>query len=137
MVSRLSDAYQLPGSKKLDDVWRAAPNEVVDAAWENLSPHIIIRITESDVLAAGKDPAKVVALPPEYNIDGERTYLGKPFALHNLHCLNYIRKAMFSDYYSPNGTKPLHWTHVTHCFMTVLEALMCTPDTGVTSKWPV
>lgn len=83
-----------------------------------------------------KDPDVVAKLPEEFWVDGEERYVAKASAFHNLHCLDYLRRTLYKDYYWPNGTDsvPFHDTHVSHCVMVLMEHLTCAPDTGVFRK---
>lgn len=83
-----------------------------------------------------KDPDVVAKLPEEFWEGGEERYVAKAAAFHNLHCLDYLRKTAYRDYYWPNGTDgvPFHDTHVSHCVMVLMEHLTCAPDPGVFRK---
>lgn len=83
-----------------------------------------------------KDPDVVAKLPEQFWVDGEERYVAKAAAFHNLHCLDYLRKTVYKDYYWPNGTDsvPFHDTHVSHCVMVLMEHLTCAPDPGVFRK---
>lgn len=133
LVPRFGHAQRGDGG---DTIWRDEPNEEVDKAWERVTEEKIIRIKRADVIAIGKDPARSVVLPKKYNVDGEETYMAKGNAFHNLHCVDYIRKDFYKDYYYPNGTQdmPFHRNHIQHCFMVLWEALTCQPDLGIYSK---
>ena len=84
-----------------------------------------------------KDPEVVAKLPEEFWVDGEERYVAKAAAFHNLHCLDYLRRTLYKDYYWPNGTDgvPFHDTHVSHCVMVLMEHLTCAPDPGVFRKY--
>lgn len=119
-------------------LWRGPPSDELDEAWERLIPdRPIFPITKADILAMNKDPSVAVKMPKNYwREDGEQTFMAKPSAFHNLHCLDYVRRTVYKDYYWPNGTDdvPFHDTHVTHCIMLLKEHLTCAPDPGVTGK---
>lgn len=130
LVSRKSYAQYGMGGP---EIWRSEPSDEVDRAWERVTAEYIFPVKESDVIAMNKDPSLVVHMPDEYRVDGEKTYLAKAAAFHNVHCLDYIRKAVYKDYYYPNGTddNPFHAYHTAHCIMVLFEHLTCSGDPGV------
>ncbi|KAK7697976.1 hypothetical protein SLS64_012963 [Diaporthe eres] len=108
-----------------EGIWRDLPNDALDEAWEKLIDEHILPVTKEDILAMRKDPDVVAKLPEEFWVDGEERYVAKAAAFHNLHCLDYLRKTVYQDYYWPNGTGsvPFHDTHVSHCIMVLMEHL--------------
>ncbi|OHW95094.1 hypothetical protein CSPAE12_06267 [Colletotrichum incanum] len=115
------------------EIWRAEPSEEVDKAWERVTAEHLFPVKESDIRAMRKDPSVVVPMPDKYTIDGETTYMAKSAVFHNIHCLDYIRKAVYYDHYYPNGTddNPFHAYHTAHCIMILFEHLTCSGDPGV------
>ncbi|KAF7197985.1 Oxidase ustYa [Pseudocercospora fuligena] len=93
----------------------------------------------------GIDPDKHVLYTPETQENAPYTgYLATPDALHNLHCLNVVREALYYnyDYYRmvhllalvqhPDDVQ----THIGHCVDHLRQALMCYADTNVMPyKW--
>ncbi|KAL0936246.1 uncharacterized protein CTRU02_208461 [Colletotrichum truncatum] len=115
------------------EIWRAEPSEEVDKAWERVTAEYLFPVKKSDIIAMRKDPSVVVPMPEKYNIDGETSYMAKSAMYHNIHCLDYIRKAVYYDHYYPNGTddNPFHAYHTAHCIMIIFEHLTCFNDPGV------
>ncbi|WQF90525.1 Putative mycotoxin biosynthesis protein UstYa [Colletotrichum destructivum] len=115
------------------EIWRAEPSEEVDKAWERVTAEYLFPVKESDIKAMRKDPSVVVPMPENHKIDGETTYMAKSAVYHNIHCLDYIRKAVYHDHYYPNGTddNPFHAYHTAHCIMILFEHLTCSGDPGV------
>ncbi|OLN90182.1 hypothetical protein CCHL11_09788 [Colletotrichum chlorophyti] len=113
--------------------WGAQPNPEIDKMWEEIVSESIIPVTASDIIAMKKDPSVSVMLPEQYHFGNEKTYLARGLVFHRLHCLNYIRKALYKDYYYPNGTEevPMHKYHIAHCIAMVLDHLTCAGDPGV------
>lgn len=112
-------------------IWSLPPSPEVDEAWQRVTSGSILPIRKSEFTNMRRDPAQHVALPEEYWIDGEETYLAKWSHLHNLHCLNGIRKAINSDYYYANVTQDTpeqNLRHLNHCVQVIYEALTCMPD---------
>jgi hypothetical protein len=78
-------------------------------------------ITSADVRCIGKDPSLTVHLP--HNPDA---HIILPTVVHQIHCLDSIRKMVFHDHYFPHGSNsPLHWDHLQHCIGLVLDGLRC------------
>ncbi|KAH9235662.1 hypothetical protein K456DRAFT_1748323 [Colletotrichum gloeosporioides 23] len=115
------------------EIWRAEPSEEVDKAWERVTAEYLFPVKDSDIIAMRKDPSVVVPMPEKYHVDGETTYMAKSAMYHNIHCLDYIRKAVYYDHYYPNGTddNPFHAYHTAHCIMILFEHLTCHNDPGV------
>ncbi|TEA10746.1 hypothetical protein C8034_v008702 [Colletotrichum sidae] len=115
------------------EIWRAEPSEEVDKAWERVTAEHLFPVKEADIIAMRKDPSVVVPMPDKYKMDGETTYMAKSALFHNIHCLDYIRKAVYKEHYYPNGTEdnPFHAYHTAHCIMILFEHLTCSGDPGV------
>ncbi|OLN92257.1 hypothetical protein CCHL11_01310 [Colletotrichum chlorophyti] len=130
LVERMSTAqYGMGGN----GIWRKEPGPEVDEAWERVAAEYVFPVTKADIIAMRKDPSVAVEMPEKYDEDGEKTYMAKLGVFHNIHCLDYVRKAVYSDYYYPNGTddNPLHMHHVAHCIMVLFEHLTCFGDPSV------
>ncbi|KAJ5754098.1 uncharacterized protein N7511_008251 [Penicillium nucicola] len=63
---------------------------------------------------------------------------------HQLHCLNFLRKVIYADYYTRPENMPaefmvgddLFYNHIDHCIDFLRQVLMCAGDvTPVTSNW--
>lgn len=122
----------------------------------------LLFITDSEVLLAGKDPSKIVRLPPQY----EHRYGSGALALTEygvqLSCLNWLRVYIHADYYrqhddfhifekNSNETLllklgkaspsfPIFPSDLTrflgHCIDLLREALMCNAGTSIiTQQW--
>ncbi|KAF2170055.1 hypothetical protein M409DRAFT_19664 [Zasmidium cellare ATCC 36951] len=79
-----------------------------------------------------------VRYPPEI---GEDLYMASPEVTHQLHCLNFLRKATYGEYYKDKSGE---WTdspattriHLDHCIEMLRQVLMCNADAGVlTMNW--
>ncbi|TIC94276.1 hypothetical protein CH35J_009805 [Colletotrichum higginsianum] len=133
MTLRFDEPQTLSGGGGGDMTWGSRPNQEIDRMWEEITSESSIPVTESDVIAMKKDPSVAAMLPEEYQTGNEKTYLGHALVFHRLHCLNYIRKALYKDYYYPNGTEevPMHEHHIAHCIAMVLDHITCAGDPGV------
>ncbi|KAI1099047.1 hypothetical protein F4804DRAFT_345812 [Jackrogersella minutella] len=68
-------------------------------------------------------------------LDGELYRTGLD-VFHQLHCLDYIRKALYPDYYPQEDITRLFMMHVEHCIDYIRQALMCAADsTPVRLQW--
>ncbi|KAK0724427.1 hypothetical protein B0H67DRAFT_470751, partial [Lasiosphaeris hirsuta] len=98
-----------------------------------------------------------ISMPAEYLGVLNKTGSGIPYAeedgggimveievFHQLHCLNFLRKVIYADYYSRPENMPLEFlvgdtlffNHIDHCIDFLRQFLMCASDvTPVTSNW--
>ncbi|EPS41535.1 hypothetical protein H072_4539 [Dactylellina haptotyla CBS 200.50] len=120
-------------------IYRLPPSPEVDEAWETVSRVAMFNISTSDVVKLGKDPAKTVRLPESLGFPPE-THLAQLDSIHQIHCLNALRKAVFFNYYFDAKKKKklnrLHWIHLSHCAGIILQNLMCQANLDViTLNW--
>ncbi|KAF3917711.1 hypothetical protein ABW20_dc0100293 [Dactylellina cionopaga] len=119
-------------------IYRLPPSLEVDEAWESVSRVAMFSISTSDVIKLGKDPSKTVRLPESLGFPPE-THLAQLDSVHQIHCLNALRKAVFSDYYFDTKKKKLnrlHWIHLSHCAGIILQNLMCQSNLDIiTLNW--
>ncbi|KAL8970275.1 MAG: hypothetical protein Q9197_003891 [Variospora fuerteventurae] len=94
-----------------------------------------MRITEADVLKVGKTK-DAVKIPAQYG----GGYLASVEVNHQLHCINFLRKSLFPDYYSPPSPHAsieftdhpsMIKTHQGHCIEMLRQFAMCHADVGV------
>ncbi|KAH0438428.1 hypothetical protein CcaCcLH18_03415 [Colletotrichum camelliae] len=116
-----------------DMTWGSQPNPDIDKMWEEITTEATIPVTAAEIIAMKKDPSVAVMLPDQYHLNNEKTYLAHALVFHRLHCLDYIRKALYKDYYYPNGTEqvPMHGHHIAHCLAMILDHITCAGDPGV------
>ncbi|KAF3012432.1 hypothetical protein E8E14_011432 [Neopestalotiopsis sp. 37M] len=104
------------------------PNAEIDAAWDDL-------LWGSAVDLPGHLAGKMKDMTwKELDADLYRTGLE---VFHQLHCLDYIRKALYPEYYGQEDDNDrLYMMHVEHCIDYVRQALMCLADsTPVRLEW--
>lgn len=91
---------------------------------------------ESAILKAGKDPSQVVKAPESWGV-GDNMYPADIDSLHQVHCLNALRKDIFYQYYYGTLTRSkFYLAHRAHCIHILLQNLMCKADTElITMKW--
>jgi hypothetical protein len=119
-------------------IFRQPPSPAVDAAWNNLSNMNSIWISSSEILKMGKDPQTVAHFPEEFGL-GPDAYAGELDILHKIHCLNFLRREIYFDYYLgdkfPDGkVSPLHAAHTSHCLHMLLQHLVCDANMEVVTK---
>ncbi|KAK6536672.1 hypothetical protein TWF281_000893 [Arthrobotrys megalospora] len=119
-------------------IFRLPPSPEVDEAWESVSHVAMFGISTQDVIKLGKDPSKTVRLPESLGFPPD-THLAQFDSIHQIHCLNALRKAVFFDYYYGKKEKPLnrlHWIHLSHCAGIILQNLMCQANLDIiTLNW--
>ena len=121
---------------------RLTPGPEADAAWHRFEDIKTVVLSESDIVKLGKDPRTAVQFPDEEWHFGDSAYMGQLDVIHQIHCLNQLRKRAFVDYYPSNSTaeerqKPeWYWVHLQHCVSILLENLMCNANTEMlTLNW--
>ena len=121
---------------------RLTPGPEADAAWRRFEDIQTVVISESDVLALGKDPTYAARFPDEHWHLGDSAYMGQLDVVHQIHCLDQLRKRAFLYYYphyrtAAESQKPeWYWIHLQHCVSILLENLMCIADPGIlTLNW--
>lgn len=130
-----------------EQIYSRDPAPEVDAAWEKISHSMTwIPLTPEDAVRMGKDPEALIQLPGD-----DVRYLSTQDTLHQLHCLNYLRKGLIHNYHYYWGKKWGFWPpfslirHLTHCLDILRQHLMCNADmelytynwrVGETIKWP-
>ncbi|KAJ7225950.1 hypothetical protein GGX14DRAFT_423127 [Mycena pura] len=96
------------------------PSDEVDEAWRALYEFAYSKIPRSQ--------AKLLA-NKTYPILGDepRTYMLALDVFHELHCLDEIRKAMYTEYY-PHTTEGVNTSHMRHCLSSLRQSIMCASD---------
>ena len=125
-------------------IWRMAPSPQVDEAWDYVSAEgfELIMVSSEDILSSGKDPSITIQAPPSWGA-GSDAYFAQIDVFHQIHCLNMLRKGIFSEYYyyDQDGTadsvsEEFRRTHQMHCIHMLLQTLMCSADVGIiTHNW--
>ncbi|MCJ1355541.1 MAG: hypothetical protein MMC33_005533 [Icmadophila ericetorum] len=141
------DVVQFDGRFIDENVYRQAGGLEVDAAWEALGvgckmlKYPISLPSNRPIRLPDEQAAKAGLTKDHVHINPE---LGGGYAvfmegMHQLHCLNLVRKSLYYnyDYYLAEGKQAfgegrgiLQW-HVSHCLDFIRQRLMCTVDTGV------
>ncbi|KAK6535803.1 hypothetical protein TWF281_000054 [Arthrobotrys megalospora] len=117
-------------------IFRQSPSPEVDAAWESITRVPNFLVNREDIEKVGKDPKLVVKAPAAWNV-GEK-YLVALEGHHTMHCLNEIRREVYSDYYfgANEAHYPLRWVHIAHCLDIIRQSLMCSVSVDlISSNW--
>ena len=83
-----------------------------------------------------KDPAKAIKIDPKWGL-GDDAYVASYGFVHQIHCLNTLRKEMHYDaYWGDEPPSELHVVHRDHCLHMLLQSIMCHADVDViTYEW--
>ena len=99
-------------------------------------------ITQSDIIALGKDPDIAARFPNEDFGLGEEAYIAALDVQHKMHCLNELRKMAFVDYGESTSTPKKHehgqlwWIHLRHCVDMLAQDMICHADADlITYRW--
>ncbi|KAF2163178.1 hypothetical protein M409DRAFT_26621 [Zasmidium cellare ATCC 36951] len=123
-------------------LYRQPPSPAVDAEWKRISNVHNLALTSAQVTSLGKDPTQTVKLPPSWGF-GADAHLGLITVLHQTHCLDKLRHAVYYDHYfrrgkgwgrlPPDEERARYFTHLDHCLHFLLETVTCVADTSVTT----
>jgi hypothetical protein len=78
--------------------WRRPPSPTIDALWDDIT------YPEGGLVRLSKEELERINAPEyaaQYTEDMEGGYIAGIEVLHQLHCLNMMRKTMYLDYYLP------------------------------------
>ncbi|KAK8098782.1 uncharacterized protein PG998_012023 [Apiospora kogelbergensis] len=107
--------------------YEAAPSPEVDAAWNDLFSMSVVAISRDD---ASRLHEKTQPLPH----DPEDRYVVSLSVFHDLHCLNWLRKQLFPEYYTQSTTENrTEWivNHMMHCIDALRQSTLCHADLAV------
>ncbi|OIW27028.1 hypothetical protein CONLIGDRAFT_647147 [Coniochaeta ligniaria NRRL 30616] len=131
--------YQFEAELGTENVYKGHPRPELDEVWERIG-----RIHP-------------ISMPEEYRGVLNKTHSGIPYpeemgggimveieVFHQLHCLDFLRKIIYADYYSRPENLPrtfevsdkMLFNHIDHCVDYLRQFIMCASDvTPVTSNW--
>ncbi|KAJ7888142.1 hypothetical protein B0H14DRAFT_2694368 [Mycena olivaceomarginata] len=87
-------------------IYDQPPSDEVDRAWEGLYEYQAVRLANKT-----------------YPILGDNRDV-----VHELHCLDEIRKAMYPDYYPHTSSEGINTNHMHHCLLSLRQSIMCTAN---------
>ncbi|MCJ1326642.1 hypothetical protein MMC10_003307 [Thelotrema lepadinum] len=96
------------------------PSRELDDAWTNLVGNLHIRVSSEDL-----EQMKEKSIPLS---DEKGGYLVGLDVYHQLHCLQYIRRMAYKEYYEE---LPMAMMHLDHCVESLRQVLMCMPNDGI------
>jgi hypothetical protein len=127
------------GTLDFPSIYRGPPSPEIDAAWARVARDVLpTRMSLGEILKAGEvdSPSKV-----KYPAQFDRDFMVSMEAPHQLHCLNFLRKATWPEYYrsteiSFQDTPEVVRMHLDHCIEMIRQGIMCTADvTMITWDW--
>ncbi len=134
-ITTYADNSPAPNASDPRHIYRLPPSPEVDAAWDRIAAADgIFPMSASDVVRVGKDPAFAVDAPASWNFPPGKSKMMGIEGLHQLHCLNAVRKGIITNYDYYWGSKygfapPAVFTrHLNHCIDMLRQHLMCHPD---------
>ncbi|KAF8983073.1 hypothetical protein BDQ17DRAFT_1261724, partial [Cyathus striatus] len=106
-------------------IYDKPPSKEVDDAWSSLYKYASIQISKSD---AARLPNKTWPILT----DSDRHYVSGFDVFHQLHCLDYIRKATHESHYNLTNKD----TTVQYCISALRQSIMCTADlSAIVFQW--
>jgi hypothetical protein len=142
-------------------VARLPPSPEVDAVWDEWEITRVYAVTADQIRAMGKDPATATKLEVRLissilQVHTNFHFQDKDFGLgddayatifdvyHQLHCLNWLRKLIYPDYY-PNARdqfpksvdpKKMFELHMGHCVDLIMQSIQCSGNLNlITMHW--
>ncbi|KAF7864307.1 uncharacterized protein EAF02_010275 [Botrytis sinoallii] len=111
-------------------VYAGAPSRDLDNAWQELLSGINIRVSQRELERTNQTSVTL--------LNGQ-DHLAWLEAFHQLHCVKFVRQAIYRKHYFPDvsGDKETHWLlHADHCVELLRQAIMCHADTTLmTFEW--
>ncbi|KAF3384622.1 hypothetical protein F1880_002188 [Penicillium rolfsii] len=119
---------------------REEPSAENDATWAQYEKVLTHVVTREQIIKLGKDPRTVARFDDKYWGMGDDAYMVQLDVMHQIHCLNLLRKAAFEEYpgYEPDldVKDRMWWIHLGHCTDILLQNLQCNANTEVlTLDW--
>ncbi|KAG2346600.1 hypothetical protein BDR05DRAFT_997555 [Suillus weaverae] len=127
------------GTLGTPSIYRGSPSPEIDAVWDRISYNGSrpVRMTLEQLLRTGEKPSPVMARYPDEYGGG---YMATVEVIHQIHCIDMLRRVSWGDHYSHHGDKeesPEEFrTHLDHCIEMLRQNLMCRGDvTMLTYDW--
>ncbi|KAG2129547.1 uncharacterized protein EDB93DRAFT_1332252 [Suillus bovinus] len=130
---------RLNGTLDFPSIYRGPPSPEIDAAWNRIGRDVLpTRMSLEEILKAGEiDSPSKVKYPAEFG-GGFMVSMEAP---HQLHCLNFLRKSTWPEYYEPmdisfQDAPEVVRMHLDHCIEMIRQNIMCNADvTTITWYW--
>jgi len=111
-------------------IYSGKPSDDIDNAWDDLLSGINIRVSRTELKKTNQTSVR---------FPRSQYYLGWLEVSHQLHCVKYLRQAVYRDHYFPDTPEKeeAHWfLHVDHCLELLRQAVMCHAETSLmTFEW--
>ncbi|KAL4882590.1 hypothetical protein BJY04DRAFT_217086 [Aspergillus karnatakaensis] len=119
---------------------REEPGPENDAKWAEYEKILTIVVTREEIVKLGKDPDTVARFEDAYWGLGDDAYMVQFDVMHQIHCLNILRRAAYAEYPGYVGMTDardkMWWIHIGHCLDIVLQNIKCNANTEVlTLAW--
>ncbi|KAG2059409.1 hypothetical protein BDR06DRAFT_724979 [Suillus hirtellus] len=125
------------GSLDFPSIYRGPPSPEIDAAWNRIANNLT-QMTREEILKGGTSEAEL-PWKARYPEKIGRQYIGFMEAIHQLHCVNFLRQASWWEYYE-SIKEPVFQTtprvvraHLDHCIEMLRQNIMCRADTTMIS----
>ncbi|KAG1813502.1 uncharacterized protein BJ212DRAFT_1365326, partial [Suillus subaureus] len=128
------------GTLGTPSIYRGPPSPEINAAWDRISLDARpVRMTLEQLLRTGEKPSPSMARYPDEHGGG---YMASVEVIHQLHCLDMIRRASWGE--QDNSTshefkdspEVFRRIHLDHCIEMLRQNLMCRGDvTMLTYDW--
>ncbi|KAH8657806.1 hypothetical protein BX600DRAFT_514356 [Xylariales sp. PMI_506] len=126
---------------------RQLPNKEADELWDEWELARVIPVTKADLVAMDADIEIAVKLEDELWGLGDDAYAATFDVYHQIHCLNSLRRIIYTSYYNEPRVTAFNLTireiHVNHCVDILLQALQCNGNVDLmplewrqTQRWP-
>ncbi|KAI1109342.1 hypothetical protein F5Y14DRAFT_456134 [Nemania sp. NC0429] len=102
------------------NVYKGTPSAELDDAWSALTNNMHVRISADELEGMNETSISLS--------DTAGGYLAGVDAVHQIHCLNYIRERAYKEYYEE---LPMAEMHLDHCIDSIRQTLMCAPNDGL------
>ncbi|KZM21317.1 hypothetical protein ST47_g7533 [Ascochyta rabiei] len=131
--------YQFEAELGTENAYKGHPRPELDALWERIGQIHPISMPAKHLAELNKTTSGI-----PYSEEQGGGIMVEIEVFHQLHCLNYMRKVIYADYYSRPENRPiefevgddLFYNHIDHCVDYLRQFIMCAGDiTPVTSNW--
>ncbi|KAB5572421.1 hypothetical protein GE09DRAFT_1282790 [Coniochaeta sp. 2T2.1] len=123
------------------------PNPEAEELWDEYERGRVVAVTRADLVAMNADPEITVKLEDEVWGLGDDAYAAAFDVYHQIHCLNALRKTVYTAYYDQRPVSPFNMTlseiHINHCVDILLQGLKCNANVSLmpmewhqTQRWP-
>ncbi|KAG2128653.1 uncharacterized protein EDB93DRAFT_1108938 [Suillus bovinus] len=125
------------GTLGTPSIYRGSPSPEIDATWDRVALNARqIRMTREQLLRTGEKPSPAMVRYPEEYGGG---YMTTVEVIHQLHCLDMLRRASWGDQSAGHGAheSPKEFrVHLDHCIEMLRQITMCRGDvTMLTYDW--